>query len=130
MHRNKFGQAYYTLVGGSLQPNEPPEQAALREAYEETTLVLAQPKLVFVEESGVPYGTQYIYLCIYRGGEVTLPQQSVEAKIHAMGKNLYEPMWLPVKDLPDVTFLSEGLKRHIIDGLLHGFPQQPITFNS
>lgn len=129
MHRNKFGEEYYTLVGGGIKPGETGEQALQREVLEETTLLIRDPRLVFVEEAGIPYGTQYIYVCAYQGGEVSLPQGSTEAKIHAMGQNLYTPMWLPVKELPDVPFLSEGLKRGIIDGLLHGFPQQPVNIN-
>jgi 8-oxo-dGTP diphosphatase len=125
MHRNKFGEQYYALVGGAIKPGESAEQAALREVREETSLAIANPRLVFIEQPGEPFGTQYIFLCDYQTGAVALPPESEEAKIHALGSNLYEPMWLPVKQLPDVPFLSTNLKRAIVHGLLRGFPQQP-----
>ncbi len=122
MHRNKFGEEYYALVGGGVDRGETPEQTALREVKEETTLDVANPRLLFIEQAGDPYGDQYIFLCDYVGGEVSLPATSDEGKIHALGQNLYKPMWLPVKDLPSVNFLSETLKNVLVDCFLHGFP--------
>lgn len=125
MHRNKFGHEYYTLIGGGVDGNETLEHALHRELMEETTLTVSDPRLVFIEEAGAPYGTQYVYLCKYESGKVTLAPDAEEAKIHALGKNLYTPMWIPVIDLPDIPFLSEELKDRLIDGLLHGFPKEP-----
>ena len=65
IHRNKFGQEYYTLPGGGIDPGETAEHALLREIHEETTLSAVNPRLVIVEDSGDPYGMQYIYLCQY-----------------------------------------------------------------
>ena len=127
MRRNKFGEEYYTLIGGGIDFGETAEHALHREIHEETTLKVANPRLVYVEEAGDPFGNQYIYLCDYASGEVSLPPDSEEAKIHAMGQNLYEPMWLPVKDLPSVPFMSETLKKVLIEAFLHGFPDKPQT---
>lgn len=126
MHRNKFGHEYYTLIGGGVDGGESLEDALHREVMEETSLTISSPRLVFTEEAGEPYGTQYVYLCKYESGEVAMPADSEEAKIHALGKNLYTPEWLPVVDLPDIPFLSETLKDALIDGLLHGFPEKTI----
>lgn len=130
MHRNKFGQQYYALVGGAIKPGERPEQAVLREVREETSLQVTSPRLVIVEEAGDPFGTQLIYVCHYQGGEVALPPHSEEAKIHAMGQNLYTPGWLPVRQLPDVPFVTEKLKQTLINGLVRGFADQPIEIRS
>ena len=127
MHRNKFGEEYYTLVGGGIDVGETAESALYREVDEETSLKIANPRLVFIEQAGDPYGVQYIYLCDYVSGEISLPSTSDEAKINALGQNLYTPMWLPVKDLPNVPFLSERLKAVLIDTLLHGFPDKVET---
>ena len=130
MHRNKFGQEYYTLIGGGIDSGESHEQALLREVAEETGVQVARPELVVVEEAGAPFGTQYIYLCQYVSGEPLLHADSEEAKVHALGQNLYTPMWLSLSELADVPFRSEALKRELIKGFLQGFASPPITIHS
>jgi 8-oxo-dGTP diphosphatase len=130
MHRNKFGEQYYILVGGAIHGDETPEQALHRELMDEASLSVANPRLVFVEEADEPYGTQYIYLCDYVGGRAVLSPESDEAQIHKMGSNLFTPMWLPVGDLPDVPFVPAELKAAIIQGLLNGFPTEPIKIQA
>lgn len=127
MHRNKFGEEYYTLVGGGIDVAETLEAALYREVSEEANLKVANPRLVFIEQAGDPYGDQYIYLCDYVSGEISLSAESTEAKINELGKNLYTPMWLPVKDLPNSSFFTEKLKAALINAFLHGFPEQPQT---
>jgi ADP-ribose pyrophosphatase YjhB (NUDIX family) len=126
MHRDKFGQQYYTLVGGGVGAGEVDEQALEREVREEAQLEVANPRLVFVEEAGRPYGEQHIYYCEYAGGDIALSPDSIEAQINPVGQNVYTPMWLPLAELPDAKFLSETLKQHIIHALKHGFPTQPV----
>ena len=125
MHRNKFGEQYYILVGGSIGVGETPEQALLREVREESSLAVANPRLVYVEKAGDPYGDQYIYLCDYEGGNVALSAESIEAKIHELGANLYEPVWLPIKKLAEVSFVSDTLKKTLLNAFTQGFPSQP-----
>jgi 8-oxo-dGTP diphosphatase len=127
MHRNKFGEDYYTLIGGGIGIGETPEQTLVRELLDEASLKIANPRLVYVEEAGDPYGNQYIYLCDYVSGDVALSTESVEAKIHALGANLYEPVWLPIAKLAEVPFVSESLKQTLINAFTQGFPSQPNT---
>jgi len=130
MHRNKFGNEYYALVGGGIDFGETAEQALNREINEETSLTTKNSRLVFIEDAGEIFGIQYIYLCEYAGGEPKLQPQSMEAKINAGGKNTYTPMWLPIKDLPKTVLLPEALKSALLDGLKNGWPSQPITFRA
>lgn len=125
MHRNKFGTEYDTLPGGNIEMGESAEQALYREVHEETMIHFESPKLVLVEESGHPYGTQFVYLCHYVSGEPVLHPESEEAKINVLGKNLYEPRWVELSKLPDMPFVSERLKRAVVHGAKHGFPEQP-----
>ncbi len=130
MHRNKFGSEYYALIGGGVDPGENPMHALSREVREETGLMLANPKLVYIEEAGKPYGTQYIFTADYVSGEPVLSPDSDESKIHNLGSNLYKPEWLDIDRLPSVPFLSKELKNLLVRDLKDGFPNEPIKFSS
>lgn len=125
MHRNKFGKEYYTLVGGNVEVGETPEQALVREVQDETSLDITEYRQVCIEDSGSIYGTQYIYLCEYPGGDIALNPTSDEAHINKLGKNLYEPMWLPLAKLSEVTFVTPRLRDFILDSIKQGFPKTP-----
>ena len=125
MKRIKFGQEYYTLVGGGIEHGETPEQSLVREVEEEAMLRVLSARHVYTEEAGHPYGTQYIFLCEYAGGEPQLAPHSEEHGLNQLGQNLHQPMWLPFGMLPKVNFRSEALKYTLIDALKNGFPDQP-----
>jgi 8-oxo-dGTP diphosphatase len=127
MHRKKFGNEYYSLVGGGVDYAETTEQALYREVQEETSLTISNHRLVIIEDAGKMYGVQYIYLCDYESGELALSPDSMEASISAAGQNVYEPEWLPLAKLAEANLLPEELKQTLINGLAHGFPPEPIA---
>ena len=122
VHRNKFGEEYDILPGGNIELAESPEAALLRELAEETQVQISNPRLIFLEHAGEPYGDQYIYLCDYVSGEPALHPLSEEMAIHKLGKNLYEPLWRPIAELPAMPFVSERLKQAILNGIASGWP--------
>lgn len=124
--RNKFGSEYYILIGGGVSFGENEIQALYRELEEESGVEVKNPRLVYVENAGDMYGLQHIFLCEYASGEPELHPDSMEAKISAGGQNTYTPMWLPLSELPGVSFRSPRLQKAILDGLQNGFPDQPI----
>jgi 8-oxo-dGTP diphosphatase len=129
MHRNKFGTEYETLPGGNVEVGESSEAAVVRELHEETSVTVTDVRLVFVEEAGDPYGTQFIYLCTYGSGEPMLAPDSEEAHINRLGENLYEPKWVQIADLPNLPFLSDKLKTKIIESVARGFPEEPVLIS-
>lgn len=130
MHRNKFGKEYETLPGGNIELGETHEQALLRELSEETSVGVTLKRLVFIENAGDPYGTQFIYLCEYVSGEPQLAPTSEEAYINKLGQNLYEPKWVSIEELPELPFVSEKLKQAILKAVETEFPAEALEFAS
>lgn len=126
--RDKFGKKYNVLVGGGVEMGESPEEALVREAVEETGLKITEFRLVFIEEAGKPYGTQYIYLCKDPGGEIALDEKSIEKWLNTNTDNKYSPDWLPLSELKsnDVPFRSDKIRSAILNALKNGWPKEPI----
>ena len=129
MFRNKFGKKYATLPGGTINIGEPPEKAAVREVREETQIVVENPQLVFIDHADF-YGDQLVYKCDYMSGEPELSPDTHEAAINKLGKNLYEPGWLPLSQLPDLPFVSPELQQAIIEAMTSGWPDKVKEFTS
>jgi ADP-ribose pyrophosphatase YjhB (NUDIX family) len=124
MHRNKFGNIYYTLPGGGVDDGEELEAAVMRELSEETTLTTNIKHKVAIEYP-LNFGPQHIYLCKYLGGQPVLRADSEEAISNAAGGNTYEPVWVAISELPNTQFVSPRLKDFLIDSLQNGFAEKP-----
>jgi ADP-ribose pyrophosphatase YjhB (NUDIX family) len=131
MKRNKFGQQFYSLIGGGIDEGETPEAALVREVQEEASLLIDHLKLVAIQE-GAGFGKQYIYTAQYISGEPSLDAASEEAASQAAGQNLYEPGWLPLADVAAANILPSELKPFLLTGLSDGFPDdvQTLTVNA
>lgn len=125
IHRNKFGKEYYTLPGGGIEAGESPSDAVIRELQEEAGFTISSPRLVFVESPSAKYGIQHVFLCKDPGGKAMLQEDSIEAKLHTQG-NLHTPEWVDFDVLDKYPFRSEKLKAAILQGIRHGFPEEPI----
>jgi len=118
------------LPGGNVEVGETIEQALYREVEEETMVTFKDPKLVFIEHSDPMYGDQYVFLCTYESGEPQLHPESEETHINKLGQNLYEPKWLPLKELAKAPFLSDKLQERILHGVKAGWPSEVEEFTS
>lgn len=130
MKRTKPNDLYYTLIGGGIEEGETADQAALREAYEETSITVKDPQLVFIEDAVTPYGAQYIFTATYVEGEARLRPDSIEAQLNAKGGNTFEPLWVPISKLAHIPFRSTVLQQELLAALRDGFPQKPKKFAS
>lgn len=126
-HRND-GRKYMVTPGGGIEKGEQADQALIRELAEETSVIVKNPRLVFVEDPNSDvWGIQYIYLCEYVSGEPALHPESEEQAAINTGLDWYEPTWFPCSQLPDTEypFLSIRLCEEIVLALQNGFPDQP-----
>jgi ADP-ribose pyrophosphatase YjhB (NUDIX family) len=126
MDRNRYGHKYIALIGGGVEKGESPKEALKREVREESTLEVANPRLIITLDAGAVYGLQYIYLCDYVSGEPKLSDNSIEQKMDKSGQNLYTPKWLDITDLEASNLLPAELKKQLIDFTRNGFPDKPL----
>lgn len=128
IRRTKPGRKYMVTPGGRIEPDEDVEAALFRELAEETMVEVKNPRLVFIEDpNDNTWGKQYIYLCEYVSGEPQLHPDSEELVIQVQGGGTYEPMWIPLSQLPDAEypFKSERVCQEILKGVADGFPVEP-----
>lgn len=131
MRRVNNGRRYMVIPGGRLEDGEDKEAALMRELAEETSIVVSEPQLVFIEQPNDPHwGKQYIYLCKYLRGQPELHPDSEEYAETQQGDNTYEPMWIPLDKFPNAIFpfKSKRLADEIKKGHKNGFPDEPIEW--
>jgi 8-oxo-dGTP diphosphatase len=128
MKRYKPGKGnYVVLLGGRIEEGETPEQAVVREVREESTVEVASPRLVFIEEPHKEWGRMYVFVCDYVSGEPILDTASEEYAAQQAGYGTYEPVWVPIADLSqsNIPFRTERLKNELLDAIKLGFPATP-----
>ncbi|MEI6022743.1 MAG: NUDIX domain-containing protein [bacterium] len=108
IHRIKGDQQYYTLPGGSIEPEDASVGiAAVRELQEETSLVTKLGKHIF----SYTYKDvlNELFLCEYQGGQLYLPEDSLEAEL-TTETNQFNPVWIPVAEIGNTNIYPEPVK--------------------
>ncbi|MBU2566497.1 NUDIX domain-containing protein [Patescibacteria group bacterium] len=111
MHRYNCGKEYYVLPGGGVEDSETPEQAAIREAKEETGLevVLSERLIDYVDPRD---GNPHIYFFVsFFSGKIALGGE--EAVINNP-EDFYELEWHPLDELEAITFYPEEIIDRIV----------------
>lgn len=127
IERWRPGFHYFSIPGGGIEVGETPEQTAVREIFEETTIDCDLDRLVFVMQDGTI--KHHIFLCNYLKGEPLLHEDAPEAQ-NPSPDNRFEPAWVPIDKLTDMTFTYwDPLKLPIVNGLKNGFPDIPLTIS-
>lgn len=97
MHRRKRGEDYYVVPGGGIEPGEIAEDAALREAKEETGLdVELARKLSVSDDNGRPV---HYFLITEFGGE---PRVGGPERERMSPENRYDLEWIDIRRLRGV----------------------------
>ena len=92
--RNRDGKEYYLFPGGGIEEGESPEQATIREAFEELGVHIV---IIRHLETVEFYGKQHYFLAHIVGGTFGTGQGEEYDGRHNRG--LYEPMWISIANL-------------------------------
>ncbi|TQR21633.1 NUDIX hydrolase [Psychrobacillus vulpis] len=108
--RTKPYRTYFVFPGGGIESGETPEEAAIRETYEELGVNVQIQRLLKKLELN---GTQYFFLANIVSG--TFGSGTGEEYNHtSVKRGTYEPMWIEIDHLP----LIEVRPKEIVDILL------------
>lgn len=102
-YRLKNGQGYYAVPGGGVEPNETPEQAAMRELKEETNLDITLGKKIGEFEADGNH--QYFYIAKSWNGALKFGGKELERQSPA---NVYRLEWVPIEKLNDIDLRQEA----------------------
>ncbi|MEI6627647.1 MAG: NUDIX domain-containing protein [bacterium] len=125
IHRLKEGREYYVFPGGGIENSETPEQTAVREVKEETSVDIKLEKLLYRHfyDNGE---TQYYYLASYISGNPRMNSDTNEArKMKEDPTALYEPKWYELKDISQMILYPLEIRDWLIDDLKTGFSGTP-----
>ncbi len=125
MKRDKYGEKFFTLPGGGIDPGETAQQAAEREVREEASVDCKATREVYHERTE-EFGETYYFLCDYLSGEPALDPKSEEAIESAKGENVFQPMWLEIRSLEDSVFYPRNVAHKLEKDLEEGFSEQVI----
>ncbi|MGV3465923.1 MAG: NUDIX hydrolase [Heyndrickxia sp.] len=92
--RNREGIIYYVFPGGGMEEGETPEEATIREAYEELGVKIAIKDLLRIVDFN---GTQYFYLAEITDGEFGTGMGE-EFTNRNRDRGTYEPVWLSLEE--------------------------------
>ena len=111
IHRFKNGNEYYVVPGGGLESGETPEQAAVREIKEETSLnIVIGKKIGELETMG---GHEYFYIAQSWSGVLALSGPEAQRQ---SPDNIYQLEWVPLEKLSEIDLrkeVREILLRHL-----------------
>jgi 8-oxo-dGTP pyrophosphatase MutT (NUDIX family) len=131
MHRHKYGNEYFTLVGGRVSDGESIEQALVREVKEETGLDVTKARPVFIERHAPPYSDQYIFLCEVAPFEsAEIQATSEEGFMNRLEANLHKLVWVRKASFSRLQFRTPQLHAAIVEAIQKGFPKEPVMLTA
>ncbi len=110
MHRHKAGAEYYSVPGGKIEPGETPEQTAVREIHEETSMnVLAALPLGTLQNQG---RTEHYFLASRFEGEPRLGGPELQRQ---SPENHYELEWVGADRVPRINLMPPAIRAMAAD---------------
>jgi len=117
-HRDDWGGGLWATPAGSIEPNEPPEQAVLREVQEETGLLLDEVEYLGMHDITMPHASarmRSFKAVVHHPGPIVLRADEHE-----------DHRWFPLSTLldeADIIWATPSILRDF--GLLADFESDP-----
>ena len=119
VERHRQGLHYFTFPGGHVEPDETPEQAAIRETDEELGMQVVIKRLVAeIWWQGKP---QYYYLVEVTGGTFGTGTGEEMTQPHPE-RGTYRPIWIPVRNLLDLPIMPRSMAQIVVNALSAEWP--------
>lgn len=121
MHRIKHSKEYYVFPGGTVEDNETIKNAAVREALEETSIVVDPLKLLYhlevINDDGPKACKEECYvLCNHVAGTPLLQADAVEQE-RSNSNNSYKPTWIECDQIKNLLLYPLEVKDILITEL-------------
>ena len=112
---------YFVFPGGGKEINETLDEAVVREAFEETSIVVKVEKPLYklIDENN----EHNFYLCSYLSGESKLGLYN--EFLDSSEENKYKPMWKNINELTDLPVFPLEVRDWFIEDYKNNFIQTP-----
>ncbi len=129
MHRINKGEEYYSFPGGGKEEGESIEEAVVRELDEETTVKVRPTKLAYRVEWDNK-NVNYLYVAEYISGTPGLrPDSEEQLYMNEHNDQLYEPLWVPLDQVSDLTLYPLEVRDMLIEDIKNGFKEETKTLS-
>ena len=130
VERHRAGLDYYVFPGGGMDEGETPEEAAVREAFEELGVEVAiRQKIAIVRFN---HSTQIYFLVERVGGEFGsgAGEEFTDSDPDDPEQGIYIPIWMPVDDLPrHEKIFPESVAKLVLESKSNGWPDKAMVID-
>lgn len=109
IHRKREGKEYWITPGGTVEDDETPEQAVMREVKEETSLTATVIAQSFTFEADDR--TQLHFICSVDSKNVMLGGPEA---LKNNPSNWYRPEWVPLDQIKYINMVPEEVKIQLL----------------